>query len=150
MKATVTQYERVWKYKNYYDEGHTGDPFDSYNSWIVFSIFFYMWMHVPTLCTRYILKGASAWIKGVIWPKGSSLTWKICWNVVKISYPKTVMFSYLYKPLASFFFYPENNFLVYSILGWSLERCSYQRFCLRRVNNSTPMNNEIHSWHFNV
>ena len=29
MKATVTQYERVWKYKSYYDEGHTGDPFDS-------------------------------------------------------------------------------------------------------------------------
>ena len=43
------------------------------------------------------------------------------------------------------FFNLENNFLMYSILGWSLQRCSYQRFCLRNVNNSTRMNNEIHS-----
>ena len=50
-----------------------------------------------------------------------------------------------YINLWQVFFYPENN-----SLGWSLQRGSYQRFCLRNVNNSTRMNNEIHSWHFNV
>ena len=45
-----------------------------------------------------------------------------------------------YINLWQVFFYPENN-----SLGWSLQRGSYQRFCLRNVNNSTRMNNEIHS-----
>ena len=64
--------------------------------------------------------------------------------------PKNCHVFLTYINLWQVFFYPENNSLMYSILGWSLQRCSYQRFCLRNVNNSTRMDNEIRSWHFNV
>ena len=59
--------------------------------------------------------------------------------------PKNCHVFLTYINLWEVFFNLENNFLMYSILGWSLQRCSYQRFCLRNVNNSTRMNNEIHS-----
>ena len=146
MKATVTQYERVWKYKNYYDEGHTGDPFDSYNSWIVFAIRGWVAYAMYTLHSEACLclnqRGHLA--KRVKSDMENMLG--CCEDIL----PKNCHVFLTYINLWQVFFYPENNSLMYSILGWSLQRCSYQRFCLRNVNNSTRMDNEIRSWHFNV
>ena len=43
--------------------------------------------------------------------------------------PKNCHVFLTYINLWEVFFNLENNFLMYSILGWSLQRCSYQRFC---------------------
>ena len=82
VRKSVKVQELLWR----------GTHWRSFRLLLFLNCFFYMWMCVPTLCTCYILKHASAWIKEVTCLKGLSLTWKICWDVVKISYPKTVMF----------------------------------------------------------
>ena len=146
MKATVTQYERVWKYKSYYDEGHTGDPFDS----LILELFFlyvdvcayamYTLHSEACLCLNqrgHLAKRVKSDMENML---------GCCEDIL----PKNCHVFLTYINLWQVFFYPENNSLMYSRLGWSLQRCSYQRFCLRNVNNSTRMDNEIRSWHFNV
>ena len=94
---------------------------------------------MPTLCTRYILKNQRVHLaKRVKFDMENIL--ECCEEIL----PKNCRVFLTYINLWQVFF-RESKFLMYSILGWSLQRCSYQRFCLRKVNNSIRMNNKLHS-----